>query len=177
MVVNRLPAGSVIMCKLTSFVIIDGSDIDYVGGGKIGMAYQADNQYYKFLNQQVKELNMERSQWFITSVFRALKGSRCKTRRKQVTGIPPIPVAIGSHTPAIPINALTSKTLSEDVTQAELVARLPAPASFNEEPAEGSSMNNQLEKSYVADIQCNRKHIPFHCTDVDECEDLTNHFN
>ena len=62
---NRLPAGSVIMCKLTTFVIIEDIDIDYVGGGKMEMVYQADDQYLKFLNQQVKELHMERSQGFI----------------------------------------------------------------------------------------------------------------
>ena len=77
---NKLPA--VIMCKLTVFVIMEDSDIDYIGGGKMEMVYQADNWYFKFLDQQVKELHMERSQGFIISVFRALTGSRCKTRRE-----------------------------------------------------------------------------------------------
>ena len=133
--------------------------------------------YYEFLNKQVKELHMERSQRFITSVFSALTGSRCKTWRKQVTGIPPTLVTIGSHTPATPIDAATSKTLSEDVTQAELVAMLPEPPSLNEEPVEKPSGNNQLGESYIADVQHNGKHIPFHCTDVDEHKHLTNHFN
>ena len=112
---NKLP--SVIMCKLTAFVIMEDSDIDYVGGGKMDMVYQANDWYFEFLNQQVKELYMERSQGFITSIFRVLTGSRHKTRRKQVTGIPPVLVTIGSHTPATPIDAQASKTLSEDVTQ------------------------------------------------------------
>ena len=47
---NKLPAGSVIMCKVTGFVIMEDSDLDYVGGGKMEMVYQADNQYFKFLN-------------------------------------------------------------------------------------------------------------------------------
>ena len=64
---------------------------------------------------------MEKSQGFITGVFRALKGSRYKTRRKQVMGILPTPVTIGSHTPATSLNAQASKTSSADVTQAELV--------------------------------------------------------
>ena len=105
---NKLPAGSVITCKPTPFVITEDGDIDYLGCGKMGMVYQADDRYSKFLDQQVKELHMERSQGFITSIFRALTGSRCKTRRKQVTGITPTPVTIGSHTPATPINAPTS---------------------------------------------------------------------
>ena len=173
---NKLPTGSVIMCKLTAFVITEDSDIDYIGGSKIEMVYQADDLYLEFLEQQVKELHMERSQGFITSVFRALTGSICKTRRKQVTGILPTPVTIGSHTPATPIDAPTSKTLTEDVTQAELVVRPPAPASLNEEPVDEPSTDNQLGESYVVDVQHNGKHIPFHCTDAEECKHLTNHF-
>ena len=56
------------------------------------MVYQADDDYFEFLDQQVKELHMERSQGFITSVYRALTGSRCKTRKRQVTVIPPTPM-------------------------------------------------------------------------------------
>ena len=74
---NRLPAGSVIMCKLTAFVIMEDGDPDYVGGGKMEMVYQANDQYIKFLNQQEKVLHMESSQGFITSIFQALAGSRC----------------------------------------------------------------------------------------------------
>ena len=109
---NKLLAGSVIMCKLTAFVIKEDSNIDYVGGGKMEMVYQEDDWYFKFLDQQVKELHIERSQGFITNIFRALTGNRCKTRRKQVTGIPPTLVTIGSHTPTTSINAPASKTLS-----------------------------------------------------------------
>ena len=100
MVGNKLPAGSVIMCKLTAFVITEDSDIDFVGGSKMEMVYHSYNQYFEILNQQVKELHMERNQGLIKSVFRALTGSRHKTRRKQVTGILLTPVTIGSHTPA-----------------------------------------------------------------------------
>ena len=112
---------------------------------------------------------------FITSVFRATTASRCKTRRKQVTGILPTLVTTGSHTPATLIDTPTRKTLSQDVTKAELVARLPEPVFLNEEPV--AEPSNQLGESYVADLQHNDKHVPFHCTDVDECKHLTNHFN
>ena len=105
---------------------------------------------------------MERSQGFITSVFWALTGSRHKTRRKQVTGIQPTLLTIRSHTPATPIDTPTSKTLSEDVTQAEFIARLPASVSLNKEPLEEPSMNNQLGESYVADVQHKGKHVPSH---------------
>ena len=58
---NRLPAGSVIMCKLTAFVIMEDGDIDYIGGGKVEIFFQANDWYFEFLNQQIKELHMERS--------------------------------------------------------------------------------------------------------------------
>ena len=114
---NKLPAGSVIMCKLTPFVIMEDGYINYMGGGKMEMVYWADDEYCKFLNQQVKELHMERSQGFITSRFRALTGSRHKIRRNQITGIPPTLVTIGSHTLATLNDAPTSKALVKDATQ------------------------------------------------------------
>ena len=124
---SKLPAGSVIMCKLNVFAIMEDSDIDYIEGGKMEMVYQADIWYFEFLDQKVKELHIERSQGFIASIVRALTGSRCKTRRKQVTGMLPMPLTIRSDTPAFSVDAPAANTLSEDVTQAEFVARLPAP--------------------------------------------------
>ena len=61
MVGNRLPVGSVIMCKLTPFVITKDGDINYMGGSNMEMVYQVDDEYFKFLDQQIKELHMERS--------------------------------------------------------------------------------------------------------------------
>ena len=89
MVGNRSPAGSVIICKLTQFVTTKDGDINYMGGGKMEMVYQADDEYFEFFDQQVKELHMERSQGFTTGMFRVPTGSRHKTRRRQVHGIPP----------------------------------------------------------------------------------------
>ena len=48
---NMLSAGSDIMCKLTPFVITEDGDIDYIGGGKMEMVYQADDMYFKFLSR------------------------------------------------------------------------------------------------------------------------------
>ena len=123
MVGNRLPAGSVIMCKLTPFVIMKDGNINYVGGGKVEVVYQADDEYLEFLNQQVKELHMDRSQEFFTSMFRALTSSRFKTRRRQVTEILPTPVTRESHTLATLTDSLLSKALAEDATQDEFVAK------------------------------------------------------
>ena len=47
---NKLPAGSVIMCKLTPFVITEDGDIDYEGGVKMEMVYQTDDEYFEFLD-------------------------------------------------------------------------------------------------------------------------------
>ena len=85
-------------------------------------------------------------------------------------------MTIESHTPATLIDAPASKTLTEDMTQAELVARLLAPVSPTEEPAEESSTNHQLGESYTGDVQHNGKYVPFHCTDAHECQHLTNNF-
>ena len=59
---------------------------------------------------------MERSQGFITSVYRALISSRHKTRR-QVTGIPPTPVTMESCSPTTQNELSPGKTLEEDTTQ------------------------------------------------------------
>ena len=172
MVGNRLPVGSVIMCKLAPFVIMEDSDCDYVGGNKMEIVYQADDKCFEFLEQQVKEVHIESSQGFITSMFKVLTSSRCKTRRKQVTGIPPTLLTIWSHTLATPSNALMSKTLVEDATQVEFVAGQPT--TLEEETMEDPSPNNDLGESYVAEVQQSGKHVPLICTDVEEHEHLTN---
>ena len=147
---NKLPAGSVISCKLTVFVIMEHGDIDYVGGGKMEMVYWADDEYFEFLHQQVKETHMERSQGLITSMFRALRGNRSKTRKRQVTWIPPATMTVGSQTPATLSDAPTSESLAENVTQDEHVTRQLA--TLEEEPLEESSPNNELGESYVAGV-------------------------
>ena len=120
---NKMLAGSVIMCKLTPFVILKDGNINYVGGGRMEMVYWTDDEYFEFLNQQVKELHMESSQGLITSMFRALTGSRCKTRRRQVTGIPPTLVTRESFTLATLADSQPSKALVEDTTQDKFVAK------------------------------------------------------
>ena len=60
MVGNKLTAGLVIMCKLAPYVIMEDGDINYVGGGKMEMVYQADDKYFEFLNQKVKELHLKK---------------------------------------------------------------------------------------------------------------------
>ena len=77
--------------------------------------------------------------------------------------------------PTTPSGALTSKTLVEDVTLEEYVARQPA--TLEEETTKEPSPHNNLEESYVAEVQRIGKHIPSVSTDVEEHEHITNHFN
>ena len=58
---NRLLVGSVIMCKLTLFVITKDGNINYEGVSKMEMVYWADDEYFDFLNQQVKKLHRKKS--------------------------------------------------------------------------------------------------------------------
>ena len=107
------------MCKLTLFVITKDGDTNHMGGSKTEMVYGTDDEYFEFLDQQVKKPHMERSQGFMTHVYRALLCSRHKTRRKQVTSIPPTPVTTVLHTLATQNEPPSGKTLEEDATQDE----------------------------------------------------------
>ena len=167
---NRLPVGSVIMCKLTPFFITKDGDINYVGGSKMEMVYQADDKYFEFLDQQVKEIHIERSQGFITHVYRALMGSRSKTRRKQVTGILPTPVTMESCSPTTKNKPSSVKTLEEDVTQDEFGDKLHT--SLEELPEEESIPNNDLGESYVEEVQQGSKYVLLNHTDAEEHETI-----
>ena len=61
------------------------------------------------------------------------------------------------------------------MTQHEFVARWLT--TLEEEPSEEPSQNNELGESYVAEVKWNGKHIPLLCTNMEEHEHLTNHFN
>ena len=84
---------------------------------------------------------------------------------------------IWTCTPATPIDAPTYKILAEDMIQAQVVARQLMPGTLEKEPMEESSPINELGEYYLADVQCSGEHIPLHCTDVEEHEHLTKHFN
>ena len=109
---NNLPAMAVIMCKMTPFVITEDGDTDNLAGRRMESVYQADDQYFKFFENQVRELHAERSQGIFASVFKTLIGRRHKTRRRQVMGLPPTPMTMVStasttapYASVTPINA------------------------------------------------------------------------
>ena len=51
------------------FIITEYADIDQVQRRKMDAIYQADNQYFNFFKEEIKELQAEKSQGIITSVF------------------------------------------------------------------------------------------------------------
>ena len=59
---NKLPVRAVIMRKMTPFVITEDGDIGYLVSIKMENIYQAGDQYFEFLENQVRELHAERSQ-------------------------------------------------------------------------------------------------------------------
>ena len=53
---NKLQVKSILFCKMTPFVITKDGNIDKFKGGKIDAIYQADDQYFKFFEDQVSKL-------------------------------------------------------------------------------------------------------------------------
>ena len=62
---------------------------------------QATDKDSNFFESQVRELDAERNQSILTSIFRTLTGTRCKTRRRQVTSIPPMLITLGAASPTV----------------------------------------------------------------------------
>ena len=113
---NKLPAKSMVLCKMTPFIITEDGDIDYFMGGKMETVFQAEDECFEFLEEQVRELQVDKSQGFISSIFRVLTGSRYKIREKdQVTSISPMPVTSGSATPVSGPDAQTTTVLPAQV--------------------------------------------------------------
>ena len=100
---NKLQAKLVMMCQMTPFVITEEGNINHFAGGKMEDICQADDRYFGFLEGQIRELKEEKNQSILVSMFRALTGSRHRTKRRQVTCIPPTLVTSES-TPASHLN-------------------------------------------------------------------------
>ena len=96
---SRIPAKSVIVCKQKAFIITEEGDINRFSGEGMGVIYQAADENFIFLETQVRELDAERNQSVLTSIFRSLTGTGQKTRIWQVTGILPMPITPGTIGP------------------------------------------------------------------------------
>ena len=66
---NKIQAKSVVICQMTPFVITKEGNINHFAGGKMENVYHADERYYNFLEDQVKELKVEKNQSILASMF------------------------------------------------------------------------------------------------------------
>ena len=98
---NRIPARSVIFYKKRAFIITEDGDIEKFTGEEVDAIYQDADEDFSFFETWVKELDAERNQSIITSNFRTLTGTRCKTRKRQVISIPPMLITLGAVNPTI----------------------------------------------------------------------------
>ena len=61
--------GLVLFCKMMPFIITEYGDIDKFKGGKMHAIYQAHDHYINIFEEQVRELQAEKSQGIITNVY------------------------------------------------------------------------------------------------------------
>ena len=105
---NKIPAKFIIFCKKRVFIITEDEDIDKIPGEEMGVIYEPSGEGFNFFKAQVRELNAERNQSILTSIFRTITGTRHKTRRRQVTGIPTMPITLGVASPTVMPSAATT---------------------------------------------------------------------
>ena len=105
---NRIPANSITFCKSRAFIITDYGDINKFLGKEMNTICKASDEDLNLFKTQVRELNAERNESILTSIFRIITGTRHKTRRRQVTGIPPKPITPGVASPTIILAAVTT---------------------------------------------------------------------
>ena len=98
---NKILANSVICLKKRAFVITEDGDIDRFAGKEMDVIYQAADKDFNFFEAQVRELDVERNQSIINSIFRTLTGTRHKTNRRQVTSVPLTLITLGATSPTI----------------------------------------------------------------------------
>ena len=105
---NRIPAKSIIFCKKRVFIITKDGDIDKFSGEEMDVIYQASDKDFNFLETQIRELYAERNQSILTSIFRTITGTRYKTGKRQVAGIPPVAITPSVTSPTIVPTAATT---------------------------------------------------------------------
>ena len=120
--------------------------------------YQATDE--GFFESLVRELDAERNQSITTSIFRTLTGTRHKTRRRQVTSIPPMPITLSAASPTVIPSMAANQGMPVTNTnpgQETLTTALTAPAGEEWElsvpetalPVTTASNESQLVASYI----------------------------
>ena len=92
---NKISAKSAIFCKKRPFIITEEGHIHKFLRPEMDVIYQASDEDFNFSKTQVRKLNAERNESVSTSIFRTITGTRHKTRRRQVTSIPPMHITLG----------------------------------------------------------------------------------
>ena len=119
---SSIPAKSINACKQKAFIITEDGDTDRFSGEGMGVIHQATDKDFNFLEAQVRELDAERNQSVLISIFISLTGTRHKTRRRQVTSIPPTLITPGATGPTVIPSAAATLGMPETiVTQAQYV--------------------------------------------------------
>ena len=98
---SRIPVKSVIVSKQKVFIITKDEDIDRYSSEGLGVICQATDEDFNFLEAQVGELDAERNQSVLISIFRSLTDTRDKTTRRQVTCIVLMLVTLGANGPTV----------------------------------------------------------------------------
>ena len=175
---NKLQSKSMVTCWITLFIITAEGDIDHFTWSKMENIYQADERYFNSLEGEVRELKEEKNQSILVSAFRALTGSRCRTRRRHVTGIPPTLVTLES-TPVshLKVGATMQPTPSKMEQDESVLEQLdPIPTV---EVVRQPSVDNQLGGSYITEMQVQNDSCQVSvCNLNSEAQEyLKNHFN
>ena len=108
--------------------------------------YQAADKDFNFFEAQVKELDAERNQSIITSIFGTLTGTRHKIRRRQFTSIPSMPIHLGAASPIIIPSVAETPGMPVTITSPgqEALAEVPKTAP----PVTTANNESQLGASY-----------------------------
>ena len=70
---NKLAVKSILFCKMMPFIITEDGDVDRFNSGKMNAIYQANDQYFDFFEDEARELQAEKSQGILTSLFELLQ--------------------------------------------------------------------------------------------------------
>ena len=73
---SRIPAKSVTVPRQNYFIITEDTDINRLSREGMGVIYQTADEEFSFLETQVREVDAERNQSVLTSIFRSLMGTR-----------------------------------------------------------------------------------------------------
>ena len=142
-----------VMCQMTPFVITEEGDVNHFAGGKMKKTYQTEAMYFHYLEGQERELKEEKNESILVSTFRALTGSRHRTKRRQGTDFPLTPVTLESTPASHPnVEATSTEPTTSKTEQDESVLEQLDPIPVVEIMRQ-PSVETQLGGSYIMETQ------------------------